>query len=209
MNLIGTVPRCHTLGATISIALILASAWVWSWGHRPVAIISCGEGEIELGEAMTLIENASQWREISAARVDEQDRINARVEEIVRWLPESVEFKTTEQTLLDLGEDNALHLFALQEGKRQVGSRVAVMTVTCEIHGSYVGLCRFLDQLPKLDQPIACSEVKLQRALPGQQADEEWQWGDQPCRASLTLRIPYAAPETASWKLLKEPTNDI
>ncbi|MCP4887445.1 MAG: hypothetical protein GY904_12620 [Planctomycetaceae bacterium] len=64
--LVGTVPRCHTLGASTSIGLILAIAWVCFLGHASVASIAwvrCGSDEIDLGEANALLENQGQWFE--------------------------------------------------------------------------------------------------------------------------------------------------
>jgi len=202
--MVSTVPRCHAAGATISIGLILASTWVWAWGHRPVSTAMCGDEEIDLGEAKALIENADTWRKLDAINDRKQERLKARTAGISQWLPEVVEFQSMEQALLDLGEETGLHVFSIQQGKRQVGSRVAVLPMTCEIKGSYDAMCHFLHRLSTLEQPIACSEIKLQRAR-HESADEDLAVVDQPCRASLSLRAPYAAPDTTSWKLLKEP----
>lgn len=202
--MVGTVPRCHALGATVSIGLILASTWVWSWGHRPFSTVMCGDEEIDLGDALTLIENADTWRELYNINDQKQQSLGARTSAISQWLPDVAEFQTLEQALLDLGEETGLHVFSIQQGSRQVGTRVAVLPLTCEIQGSYEALCHFLHRLPSLEQPIACNEIKLQRSK-RESMEEDLSFGDQPLRASLSLRAPFAAPETTSWKLLKEP----
>ena len=209
--LISTVPGCHALGASLSIGLILVTAWVWFLGHASVATVNCGNDEIDLGEAITLIENQDQWRELSRASFEEQEHLDLRSDTITEWLQGTVEFKSVENALLALGEDVQLHLFSIQQGELQVGQRVAVLTVSCEAQGSFTALCRFLHHLPLLSQPIACSELKLQREEGDSDfsADLQEIVDDQPCRATLILRIPYAAAGTASWSLLKEPGHAI
>ncbi|MGB0595760.1 MAG: hypothetical protein ACPGLY_03545 [Rubripirellula sp.] len=207
--LVGTVPRCHALGASTSIALILAIAWVWFLGHASVASVRCGTDEIDLGEAITLLENQGQWFELSKTGFEEQDRLDLRSKTIAAWLPAAVDFKSVEGALLALGEESQLHLFSIQEGDRQVGQRVAVLNVSCFVQGSFTALCRFLHRLPTLSQPIDCSELKLVREVRTTDSADGSKEAleNQPCRATLVLRIPYAASGTAAWNLMKESGN--
>ncbi|MCP4889788.1 MAG: hypothetical protein GY904_24675, partial [Planctomycetaceae bacterium] len=141
-TLAGTVPRCHALGASTSIGLVLAIAWVWFLGHASVAAVRCGSDEIDLGEAIALLENQDQWRELSKTGFEDQERLELRSRAIAGWLPDAVDFKSVEGALLSLGEEVQLHLFSIQQGERQAGQRVAVLNVSCVVQGSFPALCR-------------------------------------------------------------------
>jgi hypothetical protein len=74
------------------------------------------------------------------------------------------------------------------------------------VQGSFTVLCRFLHRLPTLSQPIDCSELKLDREVGATDSADGSKEAleDQPCRATLVLRIPYGASGAAAWRLMKE-----
>lgn len=194
---LSSVPRCHAVGASLAIALIFATAWIWSLGHTPASTFVSGQEAIDMGEAMTLIKNADQWRELDAVSCQKQDVLRLREQTVDQWLPASAELNTVERRLLSLGEECELHVFSVREGERTSGSRVRVLMVSCEIQGSFPCVCRFLHHLSRLEHPIACSELRLQRSTAGtivaEERHAEMDWGkiDQPCKVTLTLRVPY------------------
>ncbi len=212
-GLVGTVPRCHALGSCLAIGLILATAWAWSVGHAPDSTIKCGEEELDRGDALALIEHAAQWRELYAASIDEKERLDRRAAEIAQWLPQAVEFKAAEESLLALAEETQLRVFSIQEGSRYSGRRVGVLTVSCQAQGSFAALVRFLDQLPKLPTPMACSELEMQREAHAWDSVNELEGVSgrrlegSSCRATLFIRIPYAADQTAAGAFRKESSH--
>ena len=73
------------------------------------------------------------------------------------------------------------------------------LAARCEVTGPYTSLCRFLSELTERGQPIACSEIALRRAS---DIDSRHDRNTARCTATVSLRIPYAAGESAAGQLL-------
>jgi hypothetical protein len=204
-RLTSTVTRCHLLGSITSIALIIFITWVWSRNQVHVTTIQVGDMVIDLNEATALNENADQWRQLYTVNFRRSQSVEERADLINAWLPQSVDWPNTEQDIRSIGDSVELTTLVIKRGKSHVGMRVGVVVATCEVEGSYQSLCRFLSELKDRPQPIACSEIKLQRL--GESTNIESEGPSQPCKATLTLRIPFAAMGTAAGQLLPAETN--
>jgi Tfp pilus assembly protein PilO len=165
-----------------------------------------GEVVIDLNDAAALIENADQWRQLYTANFRTSQAVDQRVRSLATWLPESVDWPSTEKEIRSIGESAGLKFQAIKLGDRHVGTRVGVVSSSCDVQGSYSSLCRFLSALDQRPQPIACSEIKLHRTAGD--AESETERTTPLCRATLSLRIPFAASGTAAGSLLRLERKD-
>jgi hypothetical protein len=191
-----TVASCHLIGGLLSIAVILCTAWIWSLSRHTDTAIQVGDQVVTLQEAETLINNAEQWRSIHTSCLQKANEIQDRSQLIADWLPESIEWDATQAALESIIRNADVELLSLERGAESIGTRVGVIQATCEIEGSYIGICRVLNGIVNCDQPIACSEIKLHRL---RDADVS---GPTTCRAKLVFRIPFAAKGSAANQVL-------
>ncbi|MFK8111801.1 MAG: hypothetical protein AB8B91_06350 [Rubripirellula sp.] len=195
VGLTATSMRCHVLGATLTTLLILATAWVWSWNYSMNDADS--SGVTELSDAISLINDAEQWRQQYTENYEHSGLIDARVASIGNWLPRQLEWSEMEAAVRSSIKQSGLQMRSIQQGKRHVGLRVGVITARCEVEGSYESLCRFLNDISTEKYTIHCSELAVARA----EANK-----DQPsmshCQGSITLRMPFAASTSTAGKLL-------
>ena len=159
-----------------------------------------GDVMIDLNDAAALIENADQWRQLYTVNFRTSQAVDQRIRSIASWLPESVDWPSTENEIRSIGESAGLTFLTIKQGDRHVGTRVGVVSSTCDVQGSYGSLCRFLNELHARPQPIACSEIQLHRTVGD--AESEAEKTAPPCRATLSLRIPFAASGTAAGSVL-------
>ncbi len=200
-----TVPRCHVLGATVSLALVVLIVWIGSQRRTDAATITQGETEIDINQAAALIQNADQWRQLYTENYRKSQAVAARIETIRQWLPQSVDWTTVEADIQSIGEANDLTITALKRGGDYKGKRVGVVSAKCDVTGSFASLARFLNGLTQRTQPIACSEIVLRRD-PTTKNNV-----DNPnasiCSVTLSLRIPYAAADTPAGELFALETS--
>jgi Tfp pilus assembly protein PilO len=203
-NMTSTVVRCHLWGSLLSVALIMGIVWVGSLNDGLEQEVVAGGITIDLYDAALLIDNADQWWTIYAKNMQQKQALQARIEQVGAWLPRSCDWAIVEKNIRELAAVQGLKISAVQQGQRHVGIRVGVITVACEVTGSYESLCQFINQLSKQTHPIACSEIKLTCA-PSDQT--EGLHNAVSCLASLTLRVPFAAKDSIADQLLAEKNN--
>ncbi|MGI9473855.1 MAG: hypothetical protein ACR2NZ_20095 [Rubripirellula sp.] len=191
-----TVARCHLMGGLLSVAVILCTTWVWSLSQSATATIQVGEELVNHQEAEALINNADQWRSIHDSSLKQSQELDTRCLKLSNWLPESIDWDSTRASLREIIDSAGVELLELNRGAESVGTRVGVVQATCKIEGTYSGICRVLDGIANRDQPIACSEINLHR-LPDAVEHE-----DVLCRATMVLRIPFAAKGSAAHQAL-------
>jgi hypothetical protein len=201
-----TVIRCHMIGSTTAVALIVCTAWVCSLNQIKVATIEYEGMKIDLNDASTLIENADQWRRLYTANYEIKRAVDQHVEQISAWLPRSVDWSVTQSDIHLIAQAADVSILSLERGDDHAGTRVGVVLANCDAEGSYVSICRFLNSLGQLPNPIACSEIHLQRTK-----DETVGASGAKiplCQATLYLRIPFAAGSTAAGRLLPAETKN-
>ena len=201
-----TVLRCHLIGSITAAALILCIAWVWSISRIEVATIQYNGRDIDLRDAAALIENADQWRRLYTVNYQQSQGLDQRAESIALWLPRSVDWATTQHDIRSIGETAGISILSIKPGERHVGTRVGVVSASCDVHGTYASLCRFLSELSNRPQPIACSEIQLERTVHA--AANHVDDATPRCRATLSLRIPFAAAGTPAQRLLPTETKN-
>lgn len=200
-----TVPRCHVIGCVTAVVLILGTAWIWSWNSNHADSIEYEGTVVDLNDAAALLENAEQWRQLYTVNYRQSRVVDDRSQSIASWLPTSVDWTKTENDIRLIADSTGLSILAIQSGDVHVGTRVGVVSSSCEVQGSYQALCRFLHELACRTQPIACSEIRLNR-LVGE--DDELANGTPSCNVTLSLRIPFAAAGTAAEQLLQPEASD-
>ncbi len=204
-SMTSTVPRCHVMGCATAVLLIIGIAWIWSWNSNRTASIEYEGTVVDLNDAAALLENADQWRQLYTVNYRQSQMVDKRAQSIASWLPKSVDWPKTENELRSIGDSTGLAILAIQRGEVHVGTRVGILSSSCEVHGSYHALCRFLHELASLPQPIACAQVQLNRLVGD---DDEPANGTPSCSATLSLRVPFAAASTAAERLLLPETSD-
>ena len=191
--------RCHLLGGALSLICLLGIAWMWVNADAFARDDRYAPKQIE--EAIHLIADADNLGNKYASQVRLWEQNERRRAAIQGWLPRSIDWETTSQRIDEIAKDAQVQLMSIDKGEQQAGQRIGIQQVTCEIHGSYVGLCRFLDQLCRDPRPMWCDSVRIQRAPPD--LDEPFE-----CAASISLRVPLAAEGTIAAKLLQSEDPD-
>lgn len=201
-----TVLRCHMIGSTTAVALIVCTAWVCSLNQVEVATVEYNGMTVDLNSASILIDNADQWRGLYTANYQDKHQVDDRVDQISRWLPRSVDWSATQSDIHSAAQSAEVSLLSLERGEEHSGTRIGVVLASCDAEGSYASICRFLQTLSDLPHPIVCSEIHLQRTK-----DEmvEASSGVVPlCQATLHLRIPFAAASSTAGRLLPAEANN-
>ena len=195
--------RCHLVGAAVTLTLAGATGWVVTRGDAFWKTLLPSDPTIGLAEAASLIEQQPRWEKREAALRQRRADALARAEVIRRWLPASVDSMVAAREDLEtlIGESD-LSLLDLEQGDPQQGGRLGVVPVTCRVRGTYPAICQLLKSLATRPQPAWCSGIRIERA-PTSPADGAVVPGE-PCLATLSLRLPFAAPGTAAGRLLAQ-----
>lgn len=199
-----SVMTLHLAGISISALLIIAIAWTGSKNGSGTNDFEYEGTFLDMDDAETLIENADQWRQLYAINYRRSKDVEERCRAINAWLPASVDWNATHPLLLRLGQKHDLTISQVQQGERHCGTRVAVVTATCVIRGSFASLCHFLHDLSHQENPIACSEIQLQRVFGSDVQFSELKTPQ--CTATVTLRIPYSHLDSAAGKIVSKET---
>ena len=196
---------CHIAGATISIVIVAAIAYTWSQRNSMVSQVTVGDVVIDIDDAAQLVAEADRWRQQYTEVFRESETIDARVAAIRDWLPKQPDLDATQAVVRSMAEANGMTLIEFSPQATHVGQRVGVVAATCRLEGSFAGICRFLHAACGQDTGIACNEIVLERATVTPDTDVS---GLSPCRAIVSLRIPYAAETTFAARLLAQGTSD-
>lgn len=191
-----TIIRCHIMGGLLSIVVVFCSTWMWSISRAANHMIEIDGQFVDQNEAESLIKNAGHWRSIHSESLTRANRVRERSNLLSSWLPQTVNWNQFSESIETLAEEASVKLLSLEMGTDTVGQRVGVLQATCQIEGSYIGICQVLDGVARRDQPIACSEIELHR-LPTTDRSKPIK-----CRASLTFRIPFAGTGSAAHQVL-------
>jgi hypothetical protein len=184
-----------------AVALLACIGFVWSRSRIDAGSIEYGGALIDLADAATLIDNADQWRQLYTVNYRRSQAMDQHAASIADWLPTSVDWPNVENDIRLMGQSASLKVLSIKKGDRYVGTRVGVLSARCDVKGSYASLCRFLSGLSHRSLPMACSEIELQRTSETAEGDNAHPTPH--CRATLSLRIPYAASGTAAGRLLR------
>ena len=198
-----TIVRCHILGGFLSIAVVLCSTWMWSISRATNETLEIDGQVVDHQEAATLLKNAGHWRSIHNESLTRADQVRERCNRLSMWLPESVNWDQFSSSIETLADEASVQLLSLERGTETVGNRVGMLQVTCQLEGTYLGICHFLDGIARRDQPVACSEIELHR-LPT--ADRS---SPVNCGATLTLRVPFAGTGSAAHQVLVSHPVDV
>ena len=203
-HLLSSAVRCHLIGAAVSVALLAAIVFVWSQRNTVETEFEHGDAVVDVAQAARLMQNADSLRQKNAAAFQEAKVIDDRVALIEQWLSPADDWDDAHDDLKAIAETSGIEIVEFDEGRRHVGTRVGIVTATCRIEGSYVGICKFLVAITQADRPIACSEIELQR-VPTKSSDRAAQ---SPCSVTLSLRLPFAAAGSVAANLLPPVTTD-
>lgn len=202
-NLFDTPLKCHAIGVTLAVVLLGINTWVWF--HPSSLAPQSAHTETEIDEAIQLITNRDEIRtRFALAEQEHKSQLDA-IHEIENWLPESRNWSEVRAIIQALCAESEVQLVAIEQGSQHVGQRVAVLETRCEIQGTYVDLCSFLQKLPQIDLPLWCDEVRVVRS--DEAASLEAPQGDPNretlCLATVSIRVPFAGKGTTAEKLLK------
>ncbi len=187
--------RTHAIGATACLLVCTAIVHVYrfdSLSNNP----GIANG-ISAEEAIEVLRNAQQWRNVYQEKVLATEQIHASIESLSSWIPDSVDSDELQAQLEIITSTNGVELLSFAYKHSVVGSRVGVAVYTCHLRGNFSSIGRMLDAIAKLDHPISCDRITL-----GHQAETERP--TMSCDAILSLRCPYAAEGTLAYRLLKE-----
>lgn len=190
-----TIGRCHLLGAMGTTAVLLLTVWVWSWNFRVTEQVANGESNVNLQDAIRLIENADRLRQEYTATYHRSQRIDEQIQQIQSWLPKQLDWSTTETRVRQEAESRGLVVRNLRMQKKHVGSRVGIVAASLEVAGTYDSVCSLLAQFSEGEFPIACSELNLVRTQSSTSAAN--------IIATIALRIPFASQGSTAGKLIK------
>ena len=185
--------RCHLLGGTLSLVLLIAIIWICrnadSFAHDHQ------HSPQELEQAAQLLADADQLRQQYAESLLLSKQNDHRLNAIRSWLPTSIDWQSTTRRIEKTAAQANVELKLLDKGETHIGSRIGVGQMTCKVRGSYAGLCQLLHRLSNEEKPVWCHWVKIERA-PSllDQAVE--------CDATISLRLPFAAEQTIAGKLM-------
>jgi hypothetical protein len=199
-----SVPRCHLLGAMTAVVLLACIAWVGSRSRLDPKSIQYGDTLVDLADAATLIDNADRWRQLYTVNYRRSQTIDSHAASIADWLPMFVDWPAAERDIRSLGQSASLKVLSIEKGNRYVGTRVGVLSARCDVQGTYASVCRFLSGLSSRELPIACNQIELHRI--NAMAEGNLDHPTPLCRATLSLRIPYAADGTAAARLFTSET---
>ncbi|MEO1525939.1 MAG: type 4a pilus biogenesis protein PilO [Planctomycetota bacterium] len=198
---LGTSTRCHMLGAAVSSLLVIAIFWLWS---DPVLLVNDPKHSPEqLAESIRLISSGSALRNEYQQVMRTRDETQVLVDDARQWLPTSIEWTALRTSLQAQAIEHGLDVISLERGNEHKGERVSVLDVHCELEGSYLEVCQFLEALAAAKRPMWCDEIRLQRE------DNEIRSGTPGttrCLAVLSLRAPFAGEGTVGERLLKMET---
>ena len=196
---LATSTRCHVLGMAVSTILVLAIGWLWT--DPAIFVSDPNHSEAELNESIQLISSSSALRNQYLAAKRTREESEAVIDAVRLWLPTERDWTTLRAAIQMLAGECDLQVIALERGNEHFGSRVSVLDVHCELEGNYIDLCKFLEKLPKMQQPIWSDEIRIQREddqLQSSPSDRA-----QLCVAVLSLRAPFAGKGSAAQKLLQ------
>lgn len=203
MNLFSTPSRCHVVGGVIACSLIVASVWMSAKGRE--VFRDRKHSQYKITESTQLISQASSLRSEHELELNLSKRYETELAEIRQWLPESVDWKTSKQTIKELAEKSGAQILSVERKSSHLGSRVHVLSAKCEMNGTYSQICKFIHSLTESSEPVWCDSVQLKRnervSKPGEAIR---------CDATLTLRMPFVGDNTAAEKLFHgEPVHAI
>ena len=197
--LLASRARCHLLGGSLSLALATGIAWIWFNADYFAKDERYSLKQIE--QATQLVSEADSLRRTYADHVLVTNQNAVRKKEIEQWLPLAIDWNKASGQIDDLADEHNLRLTSLHRGDEMKGGRVAVQKATCEVVGSYSDLCKFLHEIANGPQPVWCDSIRIHRVQ-----DEDAEAAT--CTASVSLRLPFAGPNTIAGKLLRSERPD-
>ena len=193
--------KCHLLGGSIAVALLVATLMVNSASIDSSVPLQIGVHQVSEVEALNLCELADTLRRNFLEIERENGRLDVRKQLITRWLRDSVDPLAERERIRQSAQDYQVELTAFKPGKVFTGSRVSVWSAECEVEASYKNLCRWVQALPDAELPIACRAIDIRR-IPSRNFNSNV---ETLCNASIELRIPFVGDGTAAAKIVPAP----
>ncbi len=181
----------HIAGGSLCIMLCATMHWLRQQPNESASPSTPLPMAVE--EAERLVSNASTWLDELELQSNRNRQLVDEAHRAVEWVPRTYDWQKTMAVIQDLAERCDLVTAGIRPGETQLGSRVKIHTASVQLEGTYESLCNFLDQLPKLAQPIWASEITIQ-TNPDQG----------PLAIVLQLRVPEAGDRTISAYLIGE-----
>ncbi len=191
--------RCHLLGSVLSLILVIGIAWIWKNADAFATDDRYSPQQIE--QATQLVADAENLRNQNADIMLASNQIDRRLEAIRAWLPQSIQWQPTRQRIEETAEQAELEMMFVDKGETRTGQRVGIQQVTCEVQGSYLGICQFLHELSSDPKPIWCDSVTIRRVPADLGKPVE-------CAATVSLRLPFVAGNTIAGKLMPPEVPD-